>query len=430
MKPTLLIMLAIVSIMLAGCNSNDAKDEYGTIGQVQDEYSVGNNTDKITDIVKDNEANVSEEIAENKVDDKTSEENKEPEKSDNDSKDFILVQDRYTISSPSQFKLYEMQGYLYFRNVSKGTQITLIPQRKSYDNGLEVADNITPYIKQMKYIYKEEERQVNLYGANIKTSKKVGSYDVKTEDCTLEFWTMVPNKEDFRTTAYMYHTTYNGQGLTLVGISEYESKEEITKQMDEILNSITPYKPTEKDKQITADQLTYHSLRGDGITFKYPTDWSLTEKDGISIIKAPITSTYYYSGMAIEYFADPNYEYVEDYAQFSADIEDKLMLGAFRTDSKINATQFMYNTGIQNVIMDTNIKGKEGILFEVETNIIPNNMLVQNELLETGTKYYSLRYTFLSKNVPCVLNILYPEFISKEDAYEFANVIIESILFK
>lgn len=414
------LVAAILGIYLCGCSSKQVDSQYGPVTQVDESVNLDNNKDKVVNVSSQPSGgeDATQEITPTLA----------PVIEEAGSNLFISLQDQISFAAPSQFQMYEKNGYIYFRDSKKGTQIAVIMHRKPYANSIEVADTIKAYITQMYCQFEEEERQVSTYGPDAKFSRQVGEFEVKTEDCDLQFWTMKRGEKDYKLTGYNYHTTYNGKGLTLVATSMSEEKDTLYAYMDSILLNMKPYTPTAEDKAIKSEKAVYESKGNDRVKFSYPATWEYTQKEGMNIFKAPVSCENFYSGVSIQYFTDPNYEIVEDYAQFAEMIDKKFLLAAFPVDSKTTTEGFSAQSVVTDVQLDTPIKGREGILFEVENIIYPSTAKMLNELVANGNHYTSIRYTFVCNGVPCVLNFMYPETVSKEDMQAFASQIVESIV--
>lgn len=415
-KTAFIFILSSIAIGLCGCNTKESDNNSRTLGNVataNKDVSIEGNSDKLKKKV--------EATPKNKV--------KKVETSSTDEKNkntYSNKQKQFALTVPDGYEVYENGGYLYFR--TKGdTQIAMVYTSENYATPIDVANSVHPYAYGMTASFNGEETTCQMYGAEVCEDIQIGSLPCKEENATAWFW----NDENLNEAVshegplYIIYTVFKNKGIMMFGYTESGDLEQVKSDMKSIVQSLTDCTVTNADKDILSDIATYKSEKADNISFQYPSSWETTEnEDGMITIKAPQMSSYYYSGMYIQYMCDENKKYIkEDYAQFAADYETQICQALF--NDPVDEKDFSFDSVVSKVTTDVKVNGKDGIYFEVGDVLYPNNIKARSALPISGSTVYNLRYCFTSNGKDCMINFVYPKEI-EDDAKAFAEKVIGS----
>lgn len=344
-----------------------------------------------------------------------------------DSSTFYNQAKCYQINIPAGYEVYEgADNIIYLRKDGSTTQIAIIYNDGTFSDGIAVYEQCSEKIYKMTGLCKDEdtgkivEKTVKNYGTEYKLDKQVGEYSIKYE--TSEIW--FRNTGESKNTvadSCVYYTVMpdSKKGIILVGTSFDETTPSVFSVMDQVLASLKTYVP----EAPVLNLVTYQSTGNDEMSFSYPEGWELTTtSSGLVYIKAPEDSSNAYAGCIIEYFCDYNKTVVEDYAQFSSAIESDLLIPTFT--QTVISTDFQYNSTINKIDLQKQIKGKDCIYYEIKDTIYPYSDSVRNSLGILRADINSKRYCFKSSGYNCMLNFIGPD---SDIVNDFFNTILDSV---
>lgn len=344
-----------------------------------------------------------------------------------DSATFYNQAKCYQINIPTEYEVYEGEdNIIYLRKNGSTTQIAIIYNDGTFSDGIAVYEQCSEKIYKMTGLCKDEdtgeivEKAVKNYGTEYKFDKQVGEYNIKYE--TSEIWFRnTGESKNVVAESSVYYTVMPGskKGIILVGTSFDETTKSVFSDMDQVLTSIKTYVPKAPALNLT----TYQSSGNDEMSFSYPKDWELTTtSSGLVYIKAPEDSSNAYAGCIIEYFCDYDKTVVDDYAQFSSAIESDLLIPTF--SQTVVSTDFQYNSTINKIDLQKQIKGKDCIYYEIKDTIYPYSDSVKNSLGILRADINSKRYCFKSSGYNCMLNFIGPD---SDIVNEFFSTVLDSV---
>lgn len=324
---------------------------------------------------------------------------------------------------PEGFHLKKSGNIYYLRNDDNSIQMALVVTSNNCTNSDEVFSSRMSYMTRMTGYFGGQEHTLFNLDTSPRPEKTVGDFTVQSE--ASEAWFRNDNDiQNFKSPAYTYYTILSntettesdgdeteavteGKGILLTCFSE-KDKSEVYKVMDQVLESIREYEPTAEDLNPSYELKTYQSSGKDAVELAYPKDWNLSmNSDGMVIITSTDDDSSPYANMIIEFLADENHRIVEDYAQFSGAYEYKLLLPYFI--QPVGDSAFNYRTAVTKTDLHKKIGEKECIYFEVEDQIIPVSTSVRNSMRCDSYDVTSIRYTFKTNGVDCMLNFLVPK---------------------
>ena len=313
----------------------------------------------------------------------------------------------YQFILPESFSPYESQDIVYARNNDKKTQIAIILIPGTFTDGIATWEQSTQYIYKIKALLTDEEgvteeKETVNYGTELKSDITIGDFAVKQE--LGEMWFRnTGESHNIKLPECGYFTTFNGNGLVLIGTSQTEDSTAVFSYMKQILSGMKSYTPETEALEMT----TYQSDGADGVKFSYPKDWSMTKNnDGMVTIKAPETQSSSYAGFCIQFYADANKKTVEDFAQFSAAYETEILKDTFVQE--VADSDFTFTSVVTHMDLEKKIKEKDCIYFEVADTIYPASSSVRNSMGINKEKVNSRRYTFRAGGSECMVNFIVP----------------------
>ena len=330
----------------------------------------------------------------------------------------------YQFAVPDGFSIYESSGNVYVRNNDTYSQIAIIFIPGTFNDGIQVYESSINQIYRLMALLKDEngsveEKGVKNYGTKPKADKRVGSFDVKTEEAEI-WWRNTGEPDDIILPSYDYFTTFNGNGLVLLGCTQTESSSTMIGYMDSILESFEHTEPEAKSMEFKL----YQANTPDETMLKYPSSWEVhSNSDGMVYIKAAESQADPYAGMLIEIFADTDNKYVEDYAQFTANYERQFMAPTFI--QMVGYNDYEVEGCVKKMDFDKKLGDKDCIYMEVDTTIKPYSTAVKNSLGINGNMIHNIRYTYKSGTTDCCINFVIPE--GNTAAEELMEQIVESI---
>lgn len=258
----------------------------------------------------------------------------------------------YEFSIPNGFVLSGTDDALYIRSEDKSTQVYLVLTGGEYANKENVQTLMATYTDRTTAYITEENTEIRCYGYAATGSKDVtiGNFDCLKE--TGELWYHENDSGTYKKNECGLITVFKPagetetHGLLMFGFSDLMSNDELFSVMEDILSSMKPYTPDNAETVLNMGSFTDSVTN---TTIKIPSDWDIKQNsDGMVIISAPSDGTSIYSGMSIEFFADRDKSFVEDYAQFSAAYEQQIVKAAGFTQN-VADTDFAYRTFVDNM---------------------------------------------------------------------------------
>lgn len=320
-------------------------------------------------------------------------------------KHYKNISEQFCFSIPDGYTLKKSGSIYYLRNADNSIQLALAVSGNSFNSVSDVFVARKDYINRMTGIFDGKEHILFNYGTGERPEKKVGDYVVQNE--TAEAWFHNDDDTDiYKSQAYTYYTTMQQKGVILMGISD-GNRESVYDAMDTVLKSLKTYNPTAEELHPSIEFTSYKSEGKDAVEIAYPKGWDISNNsDGMVIIKSTEDDSSPYTGMIIEYLADPEKKIVDDYAEFAGSYEYQLLLPYFVQPVGDNA--FNYKNAVTNTNLHAKIGQKECILFDVSDEIIPVATSIRNSMMSDNYMVKSKRYTFQTNGVDCMLNFILP----------------------
>lgn len=354
---------------------------------------------------------------------------------------FKNLSGEFRFDVPDGFTLGKSGNSYYLRNKDNSIQIALVVTSNEYNSTDEVYMGRTVYTDRMTGIFDNEEHDLVNFGTGGRKEKQLGEYTVQYEE-TEGWFKNIDERSINKLPAYAYYTRFctedstqlsmetetilfdgsteipeyteelneissnPAKGIICIGFSK-ESKDTVCEIMDNIVKSIRTYEPTAEDMDPSYKLVYYTSSKKDGAKIAYPEGWDVYENsDGMVVIRSTDDDSSPNADMIIEYMADENREFVEDYAQFSGAYEYQLLLPYFT--QPVGDTAFNFRTGIRETEVDAAIGNRECIYFEVNDEIVPVSASVRNSMISDNYDVENKRYTFEKNGAQCMLNFLSP----------------------
>lgn len=324
---------------------------------------------------------------------------------------FKNLSDGFVITVPDGYTLTYSGNTYYIRNQDNSIQIALVVTSMDVNTTAEVFTSRNTYFNRMTAFYDGEEHRTFNIGSSDREKKHIGSFTVSYEKA--EAWFKNDNDPSiYKTTAYNYYTILreneeeSGRGVILAAFTDTDSNDVIP-VMDEILESLSDYEPTADELAVSYELSSYHSELEDQGQIAYPSNWKVTKNnDGMLIITSTDDPSSPYAGMIIEYLPDVNKKIVDDYAQFSGGYEYNILLPYFT--QPVGDEAFNYRSVVTETDLHAQIGKKECIKFDITDEIIPISKAIQYSMMSDDFIVKSVRYTFKSNNVDCMLNFIIP----------------------
>ena len=318
--------------------------------------------------------------------------------------------------TPTGFKAYKSGNTIYLRDYGNSTQIYLVVTDTLYTSPGDLWPLMDTYCTRTTAYIPEEEKEVECMMLGSDEKEEIFSEDRAIIREKGSLWYHETGGKGYKIPEYAYYTLLNcfttndgyepSKGVILWGVSQTKTEEELYGLFDDILISLTPYTTQPEDME-SIEFARYVSDKADCVEFDYPKDWVIEKnRDGMIIITAPDDWNSVYSGMIIEYYADENKEYVEDYAQFSAAYEPKFIIPAFT--QTVNEKDFGYTPTITYMDINAKIKEKPVYYYEVSDVIHPTSKGADNSFRYDAKELRQKRYAFKALNTNCAINFILP----------------------
>lgn len=216
------------------------------------------------------------------------------------------------------------------------------------------------------------------------------------------------------------YAVVDGKGVIVIGLSMDEEIEKLESEVIDIVKSFKPYEPV-KDDFLSQEYKDYDDAETN-ISFSYPGDWVLTDKNGKVLIE-PLSSSNL-AGAKIIYFSDASNQYVEDYAGYAQDIKYIIANTYVKRDKPFNEEELEINTVVESTQF-IKIAGSDAICFEISEEYLPKTYEGDRYLTSGGT-IKSIRYCFDSNNIPVMISIQFPEGL-RVPLQDIIDKVVESI---
>ena len=320
---------------------------------------------------------------------------------------YIDYTNGYSFNVPEGFSVYENSDFVYLRNESNDAQIAVVYSGINYTTLNAAWDGINTFLPRLTISQDGEEVKEITYSPRVKKEDVVEEHNIQYESGG-EITFYESKKTDTAITK-----KYSGEVLLVDNVAVYmfgTSNDMEISQLEDVMRSVTSsissYECSEQDLDQSIELATFTSDKADATSFTYPADWTIKQNDdGMISIKAPRGSSSPYSGTIIEFYADENNQYVEDYAQFASNYEKQLLLPYFV--QKVSTSDFAFTSSVTSMNTKATIGEKECIYFEVIDTISPKSTSIRNSMPNVDGVVQSKRYTYKSNDVDCVINFIY-----------------------
>jgi len=323
----------------------------------------------------------------------------------------------FSFSIPDGYSAESKDGIIYLKK--NGTQIAILYIPGEYADGVAVWEQAASEIRKITMETTNSagvtaERAVKTYGAGNKSTITVGDYTVSQELGELWFRN-TGEAENVMLDACNYFTTFQGNGLVLVGTSQTEDTSTVFSAMRAVLETLSA-----SDTQSTTPELTkFTSAYKDGTTFSYPASWKVESEGDLTTITPGEDVSDPYAGFVIELYVDTE-GVTADYAQFSRAVETDFLLPAFT--GEVSADDFTYTSAVTKMDLNAKIGEKSAVMYQVTDRLFPKSSAVRKLLGVHGDEVESIRYCYRAGGYNCCINFLLP----KESHMDMVNQVMGS----
>lgn len=317
----------------------------------------------------------------------------------------------YSIAIPDGFEVKSDTDVIYLRNTAAKTQLAIFYLPGTYADGVDVWEDCNNYMYKMTALLTDsegvtEEKTVANYGAGFKNNISIGNYTVSQELGELWFRN-TGDPHNIVLDECAYYTTFNGNGIAIVGISQSEDTSTVFGYMREVLSSLSSYTATSGAQEMTR----FSSTKADGTIFSYPTGWKVSEYQGMTIIGPGENQSDANAGFYITFYADTE-DIVTDYAQFSRAMEQDILHAVFITE--VQDRDFTYTSSVTHMDLNARIGEKPCIYYEITDNIFPKSSAVRQLIGINGNSVECIRYCYSAGGLNCFVNFILPNDNCKE----------------